>query len=480
MPRNRSGAIDSKAIPVGRAVLEAAANVVERVVSGASRAGEIRAAMETIRERAARNRLFKIVHETVKHHALIAFLVSERSRELAAPQASGTGHATRMVACTWILEPLLDSNAPVVPPGDIMTCLGPRTRSIVARGVMDEDHAFLEGFPSTVHRHAALLDRRRLPRDPATLAIATSHPSFFIETLAGLVSRARLERILLAHQAGERFFMQARPGKDAWLASYLRSKSFTFHPDPSIAGLVHVMNVPGWKRHLVELDEPGTWLIQDRGSAAVIEALDVGHGDVVLDACAAPLQKTLHLSWLAGPRGLVVAMDASPGRLGENIDRFRRDAGSPASILAGDAIRLDATFRGLVPDKVLVDAPCSGSGSIGAYPELKWMQDPATVARHARLQAAILRSCIDAARAGSWHGTTFVYSTCSYYPAEGEAVIDAVQDDIVLHDLHAGGPLAGFPPGWKGYRCARKVVRTFPDVQDGARAFFMARFTVRT
>lgn len=163
----------------------------------------------------------------------------------------------------------------------------------------------------------------------------------------------------------------------------------------------------------------GAYTVQDEASQLVVALLDPQPGERVLDACAAPGAKTTAIAERVGADGRVVALDRHPRRLGlvrrdarrlglSTIETHERDASRPLGDLGAF-------------DRVLVDAPCSGLGTLRRNPDARWRIQPKDVGRLARAQLAILRQ----AAAVVVPGGTLVYSTCTVLPEENEAVIDA-------------------------------------------------------
>lgn len=156
--------------------------------------------------------------------------------------------------------------------------------------------------------------------------------------------------------------------------------------------------------------EPTTGRIQDIGAQSVVPLLDLRPGLTLLDLCAAPGNKTAQ-ALAAGAR--VVACDRSLARL-RLLDR-----------LACPRVALDATVS--LPfhtrfDRILVDAPCSGTGTLAPNPEIKWRLRPPDLALHHARQVKILRSALQRLAPGG----RLVYSTCSLEPEENEAVLEEV------------------------------------------------------
>jgi 16S rRNA (cytosine967-C5)-methyltransferase len=158
--------------------------------------------------------------------------------------------------------------------------------------------------------------------------------------------------------------------------------------------------------------------IQDEASQAVPLLLDVRAGDRVLDLCAAPGGKTAMLARAAGATGRVIAADlyghrlsamhAQCARLGlNNVQLMQLDATKP--------LPLSQTFQ-----RVLVDAPCSGTGTLARHPEIKWRLKAEQIAEFRELQLTILRNAMAALATGG----KLVYSTCSLETEENELVVD--------------------------------------------------------
>jgi 16S rRNA (cytosine967-C5)-methyltransferase len=192
----------------------------------------------------------------------------------------------------------------------------------------------------------------------------------------------------------------------------------------------------------------GRLRIQDAGSQAIVPLLGLEPGMTLADVCAAPGGKTQHAIEILGSANGVVACDLYPARL-----RLMRELGfyEPA-LVALDAAR-PLPFRRAF-DRVLVDAPCSGTGTLGRNPDLKWRLAPGDIARMAERQAAILNQALDAVTPGG----ALVYATCSLEPEENEGVVEAV--------------LASRPE----WRIIERLERTpRRDAGDGFRASKLAR-----
>lgn len=154
---------------------------------------------------------------------------------------------------------------------------------------------------------------------------------------------------------------------------------------------------------------------QDEGSQLVAEI--AGQGDKILDCCAAPGGKTLVIAE-RNPDAKIVACDASPQRL-ENLRKRLASFGERIECRLADAAAL---ANEAVYDLVLVDAPCSGTGTLGRNPEIRYRLRLEDLTRQAERQTAILRAALRAARSGG----RIVYSTCSLEPEENKTVVAEV------------------------------------------------------
>jgi 16S rRNA (cytosine967-C5)-methyltransferase len=158
----------------------------------------------------------------------------------------------------------------------------------------------------------------------------------------------------------------------------------------------------------------GRWWVQDASAAIPARLLDVKAGEAALDLCAAPGGKALQLA-AAGAR--VTAIDRSAARLKRLVENLAR-TGLEAEIAAADAAAWedDRQF-----DAVLLDAPCTATGTYRRHPDVLWGTKPGDIPRLAKLQSRLLTSAAARVRPGG----RLVYCVCSLEPEEGEAQIEA-------------------------------------------------------
>ena len=178
--------------------------------------------------------------------------------------------------------------------------------------------------------------------------------------------------------------------------------------------------------------------VQDEGSQLLAMLVDAKRGEMVVDFCAGAGGKTLALGASMRSTGRLYAFDTSAHRLDALKPRLARSGLSnvhPAAI----AHERDERVKRLAGkiDRVLVDAPCSGLGTLRRNPDLKWRQSPEDVAELTQRQASILQGAARLVKPGG----RLVYATCSVLPQENEAIAEAfgaAHPDFVLQ---AVGPL---------------------------------------
>ncbi|WP_224704126.1 RsmB/NOP family class I SAM-dependent RNA methyltransferase [Devosia aquimaris] len=212
----------------------------------------------------------------------------------------------------------------------------------------------------------------------------------------------------------------------------------------------------------------GQWWVQDTASAIPARLLGLEPGDRVLDLCAAPGGKTAQLV-KAGYAVTALDSDAKRmERLRENLGRLNYSA---ETVVADAGNYAPASpYRG-----VLLDAPCSATGTFRRHPEVIWHRSVGDVAGRMRLQRALLANayrCLDT-------GGVLIYCVCSLEPAEGEEQVDWALES--LPGLKLWPVAAGDLPGLEQAVSDRGLVRTHPGMNPGGRdggmdGFFVARF----
>jgi 16S rRNA (cytosine967-C5)-methyltransferase len=162
----------------------------------------------------------------------------------------------------------------------------------------------------------------------------------------------------------------------------------------------------------------GEWWVQDAAAALPARLFGDIAGKRIADLCAAPGGKTAQLAQ-AGAK--VTALDRSPVRMARLRDNLARLTVEAETVIA-DAVEWPGATDGF--DGVLVDAPCTSTGTIRRHPDVAWLRQEADIAALSALQGRLLRKAANLLKSGG----TLVYCTCSLEPEEGEAAIAALLD----------------------------------------------------
>jgi 16S rRNA (cytosine967-C5)-methyltransferase len=189
------------------------------------------------------------------------------------------------------------------------------------------------------------------------------------------------------------------------------------HRDPRVPEAL-VLEEP-FDVHSSELWKAGAFHAQSRAAMRVAHALDPAPGERVLDLCAAPGGKSTHLAALMQGRGELLAVERNRRRAGGLVRTAARLHAGNVSVEVADAEL--ARPEGPVFDRVLVDPPCSGLGTLQARADLRWRVTPAAIAEMTPVQSRILAAGANALRPGG----LLVYSTCTISSNENEGLIVA-------------------------------------------------------
>ncbi|KAJ8392886.1 hypothetical protein AAFF_G00070900, partial [Aldrovandia affinis] len=166
----------------------------------------------------------------------------------------------------------------------------------------------------------------------------------------------------------------------------------------------------------------GHYMLQGASSLLPVMALSPQEGESVLDMSSAPGGKTTYMAQLMRNTGVIVANDASAERLKSVVGNIHRLGVTNSVICNYDGRQFPKVMGGF--DRVLLDAPCSGTGVIAKDPSVKTSKDEADIQRSAHLQKELILSAIDSLNAESATGGYVVYCTCSIMVEENEWVVD--------------------------------------------------------
>jgi 16S rRNA (cytosine967-C5)-methyltransferase len=307
------------------------------------------------------------------------------------------------------------------------------------------------------------------PRDSVIehLAVVHSHPFWLVERWVARYGREVAEEWLRFNNQTPALTLAASrlAASREELAAELAAEGVTTSPTRiAPRGLYVVDGRPLTSRAF----RSGQFVVQDEASQVIPELVAARRGERVLDACAAPGGKTVALGGQVGASGVVVATDVRARRmkaLAGTIERCRVHNARLVQIAAAS----DFPFAEGVFDRVLVDAPCSGLGTLRRDPDIKWKRMPDHLPALARTQVDLLHRAARVVRAGG----RLVYSTCSSEPEENEHVVATFLAQAAEFAIEPVDSLSELPHAIRNLATPEGFLRTDP-VRDQLEAFFGA------
>jgi 16S rRNA (cytosine967-C5)-methyltransferase len=267
-----------------------------------------------------------------------------------------------------------------------------------------------------------LADIRRQPEPELTLAEQLDFPDWLVERLAPRMTAEELLALARALNTPAPLDLRVntiRAERDPVIAR-LAADGIVAMPCPYSPLGLRLKTKPYLAKHPAYLD--GSIEVQDEGSQLLGFLLQPKRGEMVVDFCAGAGGKTLILGAMMRSTGRLYAFDVSDKRLAKLKPRAARAGLSNVhpACLSGENDTRVKRLQGKA-DRVLVDAPCSGLGTLRRNPDLKWRQSPQSVAELVVKQAAILAAAAKLLRPGG----RLVYATCSILAEENEDIVNA-------------------------------------------------------
>lgn len=253
------------------------------------------------------------------------------------------------------------------------------------------------------------------------LAIQAEFPEWLVEKLRSCMTEADILNLGRSLQQAASLDLRVNTllaSRDEILAALIKDGIESSATPYSPSG-IRLVGKPAINRHALFLT--GKVEVQDEGSQLLGYLLAPKRSDMVVDFCAGAGGKTLMLGALMHSQGRVYAFDISEKRLNNLKPRLKRSSLSnlhPQRIANENDIKVKR-LSGKI-DRVLVDAPCSGLGTLRRNPDLKWRQSPHSIEGLKRKQAAILSSAANLLKPGG----RLVYATCSFLPEENQEIIE--------------------------------------------------------
>ncbi len=264
-------------------------------------------------------------------------------------------------------------------------------------------------------------DPLQLPDDPVQkLGIQYSFPDWLIQLWCDEFGEATANQLATWFNQSPSIDLRINPLQTTreTVEKALTEAKIKYSPLPFVpfglrlaSGVGKIENLPGFSE--------GWWTVQDFSAQLVSYLLSPQAGETIIDACAAPGGKTTHIAELMGDKGKIWALDRAASRLQKVTKNAQRLQLNSIETAVGDAREL-SQFQNTA-DRLLIDAPCSGLGTLHRRTDLRWRQTPDNLVALAKLQQEILTA------SATWvkPNGVLVYATCTINPLENEEVIQA-------------------------------------------------------
>lgn len=301
--------------------------------------------------------------------------------------------------------------------------------------------------------------------DQQRIALKTFHPVWFVKYCFRIFGRPEAIAMLEADMQQSPTYIRLntlKAGQDEILQR-LAQEGIKVE---KVEGLKYAYKVIGSKRPLavVAACKEGLFYIQDKASCFASEASDPKPEMTVLDICAAPGAKTTYLAQLMQNKGMVYSIDYSKRRM----RNWKREVAHMGAIIAEPVI---ADACGSLPfkleaDVVVLDPPCTSTGTFGKLPSAKWRIRSRSISKMAAIQRQMLDKSAESVKAGG----TLIYSTCSITVEENEMIVEQFLKQHPEFSLAEITPTLGLP----GLRGLDRCQRLYPHIHE-CNGFFIAK-----
>ncbi|WP_019507020.1 16S rRNA (cytosine(967)-C(5))-methyltransferase [Pleurocapsa sp. PCC 7319] len=313
-------------------------------------------------------------------------------------------------------------------------------------------------------RQAESGDPLQLPDDPVSrLGVQHSFPDWIVETWLEQLSIEEVGQLLAWFNQSPKIDLRVNTLKKtvAEVETVFKAAGIVVERIPGLPqglrleGAGAVTDLPGYKQ--------GWWVIQDSSAQLVTHLLDPQPEETIIDACAAPGGKTTHIAELMRDRGQVIACDRAAKRLNKVRENAARLHLKSIQIEVGDS-RNFPQFASIA-DRVLLDAPCSGLGTLHKRPDIRWRQTNQSIQELFKLQRELLEQVAHWVKPKG----ILVYATCTLNLLENEKVIQSFLENHLNWSIQSPPDVIA-----KNLVTPEEWIKVYPHLQnmDG---FFMVR-----
>ena len=306
--------------------------------------------------------------------------------------------------------------------------------------------------------------------DEEKVGLLTCHPTWFVKYCFRLLGRMEALKYLENSMEITPTYIRINTLKatEETLLGKIEKDGVTLEKVPK---LKHTLKVIKSKQPLIRTQSfhDGFFYIQDKASCLVAEVVDPQRGMTVLDVCAAPGAKTTYLAQLMQNEGTIYSLDYSKRRMKVWKRETKRMGVKIAVSMLADMRKPLPTK--LLADLVILDPPCTGTGTFGRMPYAKWRLTRRSIVSMAGIQWEMLKTCGNYVDEGGY----LVYSTCSITVEENEMLIERFLKWHPEFTLVETSPRIGLP----GLRGQTTCQRLYPHIHD-CNGFFVAKLLKET
>jgi 16S rRNA (cytosine967-C5)-methyltransferase len=302
---------------------------------------------------------------------------------------------------------------------------------------------------ATEQQYPQLNDPLQLPAEPVSrLGVLHSFPDWIIKMWVEQLGIEEAEQLCAWFNQTPTIDLRVNPLQVSReeVETAMQSVEINIQRVPQLPQALRVIGGTGTIQQLPGFNQ-GWWTVQDSSAQLVSYLLNPQPNEVIIDACAAPGGKTTHIAELMGDIGTIWACDTKASRLKKVQENAQRLKLQSIQVWVGDSRNFSQFSHN--SDRVLLDAPCSGLGTLHRRPDIRWRVTPETVKELSVLQGELLE------QAATWvkPDGVLVYATCTLHPQENEQVIQAFlarHSDWHIEPPSPDSPLGVFssPQGW--------------------------------
>ncbi len=329
---------------------------------------------------------------------------------------------------------------------------------------------FVNGLLRQYLRLRETQDPLTLPTEPVErLGVFHSYPDWIVQSWVDSLGTEGAEQLCLTLNKPPSIDLRINPlktNREAVMAAFA-AHGVTTTPLPPLPQALRIVGNPGPIHQLPGYLE-GWWTIQEASAQLVGHLVNPEPGATAIDLCAAPGGKTTHLVELMQGQGVVWACDRTASRLKRLQQNLQRLQIHTVNLWEGDGRNLPSEIP--LADYILIDAPCSGLGTLNRHADARWRQTPETVKELSELQGQLLSAAAEHVKPKG----VMVYATCTLHPLENEGAIAHFLAQHPLWELES----TRSNPMFADFQTDAGWIKIWPH-QRWMDGFFMARLKLK-